>query len=42
VFLVGWQAALALAFHAAIGRNTLKALDEYNYCRFTKGWTDTN
>jgi hypothetical protein len=23
---------------AALGRNALKALDEYNYCRFTKGW----
>ena len=22
----------------AIGRNPLKALDEYNYCRYTKGW----
>jgi hypothetical protein len=23
---------------AIIGINILKALDEYNYCRFTKGW----
>ena len=23
---------------AAVGGNILKALDEYNYCRFTKGW----
>jgi hypothetical protein len=23
----------------AIGADILKALDEYNYCRFTKGWT---
>jgi hypothetical protein len=22
----------------ALGRNVLKAIDEYNYCRFTKGW----
>jgi hypothetical protein len=22
----------------AIGRNPLKAIDEYNYCRYTKGW----
>jgi hypothetical protein len=22
----------------AVGRNVLKAIDEYNYCRFTKGW----
>jgi len=21
-----------------LGRNVLKAIDEYNYCRFTKGW----
>jgi hypothetical protein len=21
-----------------LGRNALKAIDEYNYCRFTKGW----
>ena len=27
---VGWSSAL--------GRNILKAIDEYNYCRFTKGW----
>ncbi len=23
---------------SALGRNILKAIDEYNYCRFTKGW----
>jgi hypothetical protein len=23
----------------ALGADILKALDEYNYCRFTKGWT---
>ena len=23
---------------SALGRNVLKAIDEYNYCRFTKGW----
>jgi hypothetical protein len=23
---------------SALGRNVLKALDEYNYCHFTKGW----
>jgi hypothetical protein len=22
----------------AVEANILKALDEYNYCRFTKGW----
>jgi hypothetical protein len=22
----------------ALGRNPLKAIDEYNYCRYTKGW----
>jgi hypothetical protein len=22
----------------ALSRNPLKAIDEYNYCRFTKGW----
>jgi len=28
----------ALGGEQAIGRNPLKALDEYNYCRYTKGW----
>ena len=28
----------ALGGEAAIGRNPLKAIDEFNYCRFTKGW----
>ncbi len=23
----------------AVGQNLLKALDEYNYCRYTKHWT---
>jgi hypothetical protein len=28
----------ALGGEEAIGRNPLKALDEYNYCKYTKGW----
>lgn len=24
--------------HTTPGRGALKAIDEYNYCRFTKGW----
>jgi len=28
----------ALGGERVIGRNPLKALDEYNYCRYTKGW----
>jgi hypothetical protein len=28
----------SLGGEPAIGRNPLKALDEYNYCRYTKGW----
>jgi hypothetical protein len=27
-----------LEAEAVLGRNVLKALDEYNYCRFSKGW----
>ena len=27
-----------LGGHGAVGRNPLKALDEYNYCKFTKRW----
>lgn len=27
-----------LGGETAIGRNPLKALDEFNYCRYTKGW----
>ncbi len=27
-----------LGGEAALGRNPLKAVDEYNYCRYTKGW----
>lgn len=27
-----------LGGEAAVGRNVLKALDEYNYCQFSKGW----
>lgn len=28
----------SLGGEQAIGRNPLKALDEYNYCKYTKGW----
>ncbi|HDN80306.1 MAG TPA: hypothetical protein ENG33_07585 [Chloroflexi bacterium] len=28
----------ALGGEQVIGRNPLKAIDEYNYCRYTKGW----
>lgn len=30
--------SLRIGGSQALGRNILKALDEYNYCRFTKGW----
>jgi hypothetical protein len=32
--------SVALGGEKAIGRNPLKALDEYNYCRYTKGWIE--
>jgi len=28
----------SLGGEQAIGRNPLKAIDEYNYCKYTKGW----
>jgi hypothetical protein len=28
----------SLGGEQAIGRNPLKAIDEYNYCKHTKGW----
>jgi hypothetical protein len=27
-----------LGGEATLGRNVVKAIDEYNYCHFTKGW----
>lgn len=30
----------ALGGEEGLGRNPLKALDEYNYCRFTRGWLE--
>jgi hypothetical protein len=30
----------ALGGEKGLGHNPLKALDEYNYCRFTKGWLE--
>lgn len=32
------EQSVRLGGDAAVGRNVLKALDEYNYCRFSKGW----
>jgi len=32
------EQCIRLGGERSIGRNPLKALDEYNYCRYTKGW----
>jgi len=36
--LIAKDQAKRIGGTAILGRNVLKAIDEYNYCRFTKGW----
>jgi hypothetical protein len=36
--LITKKQAERVSVDSALGRNVLKAIDEYNYCRFTKGW----